>query len=216
MNDVLRCLLSRQSVSPKRLAGTGPSVEDVETIVAAALAAPNHGDVRPWRFVLVPNDKRELLAKVFIEAKRRQIPDIQPGDVAREREKAVKPPTLLVVGARIDKSGTVPPHEQWISVGAAIHGALLAAHALGYGAKILSGDRAQDPLIRSALGLSADEVLVGFIGIGRIASLPAPRPKPEVGDVFRVWHGPGAPDRFREERQGAPSKTVGEPSNTNN
>lgn len=214
MNDALRCLLSRRSVSAKRLVPPGPDADEMAAIVAAALTAPNHGPVRPWRFMLVAEAAREALADVFVAAKRGRLPDLAPTLLERERDKALHAPTLLVVCARIDAAAAVPPSEQWAAVGAAIHGALLAAHALGYGAIMLSGEKTEDPLIRSALGLPDDESLVGFISIGRVAAdLPA-KTRPAVGDFLSVWHGPAAtadPSLRPAGSTAANDQTTGEP-----
>lgn len=69
-------------------------------------------------------------------------------------KKAMHAPTLIAAVAKlIGNHPKVPLHEQYISVGAAIHGFMLAAHALGYAAMILSGDRARDPAVHALLEL---------------------------------------------------------------
>ena len=67
--DAAQALIqSRQNVSPKRLQEPGPSAEQLAQILDAAAAAPDHGLLRPWRFVIVPVQKRSLLADVFAQA----------------------------------------------------------------------------------------------------------------------------------------------------
>jgi Nitroreductase len=190
--SALACLHSRQSISPKHLGSPGPSPSDLDAIVRAAGAAPDHGGLRPFRAILIGQSSRVHLADILVEAKRRRQPDLSPELLDRERQKALKAPTLLVVCARLlNDVASVPVAEQLISVGAAIQGVLLAAHALGFGAILLSGEKTRDPLVREALGLGADEILVGFISIGTIR--PSDRPakcRRAVEEYLTTWTGP--------------------------
>jgi nitroreductase len=83
----------------------------------------------------------------------------------------------------------VPVHEQYISIGAAIHGIMLACHAMGYGAIMLSGNRSRDPLVGQLLGLVDDEEMVGFISIGTPSKRVNPKRRPSPDDHLQVWRG---------------------------
>ena len=61
-------IVGRQNVSPKRLVEPGPSEQQLGRMLTMAAAAPDHGQLVPWRFVIVPAHKRELLAGVFVLA----------------------------------------------------------------------------------------------------------------------------------------------------
>ena len=56
---------SRQTVLPRRLAEPAPDAQQLATILASAAAAPDHGQLTPWRFVIVPADVRCRLADAF-------------------------------------------------------------------------------------------------------------------------------------------------------
>jgi len=56
---------SRQTILPKRLMAPGPDAGQLQQILEAAASAPDHGQLLPWRFVLVPQDARAALATVF-------------------------------------------------------------------------------------------------------------------------------------------------------
>ena len=68
LDAALTLIHSRQHVSPKRLGEPGPDREQVEKILTAAGAAPDHGLLTPWRLVIVPPERRHLLAEAFAEA----------------------------------------------------------------------------------------------------------------------------------------------------
>ena len=49
---------TRQTILPKRLMAPGPDAEQLALILGAAASAPDHGQLLPWRFVLVPQASR--------------------------------------------------------------------------------------------------------------------------------------------------------------
>ena len=65
---------SRQTILPKRLGGPGPSAAELAQILQAAAHAPDHGQLLPWRFILVPQAARPPLADVFAQALLRRDP----------------------------------------------------------------------------------------------------------------------------------------------
>lgn len=190
-DDILDLICSRQSIAPRRLVAPGPSHGELEAIVRSVASAPDHGALHPVRVIHVADAGRQRLAEVFVEAKRRRLPDALPMMLEREREKALNAPALLAVCARLreDVDG-VPVAEQLVAVGAAIQNLLLAAHALGYGAILLSGEKTRDPLVRCAFGLAADDLLVGFVSIGTIHSSPPPKHRRAIEEYFTTWTGP--------------------------
>jgi nitroreductase len=74
-------------------------------------------------------------------------------------------------------------------VGAAVQSILLAAHALGYGAILLSGSRSRDPLVRDLLALSDNEEMIGFISMGTPSKKIPPKIRPSARAHLAVWHG---------------------------
>ncbi len=127
-------LQRRRSVAVKRLGPPAPTENEVREMLSAALSAPDHGALRPWRLVLCTPESRGRLADVFVAAKLARYPDATAIELEREREKAVRPPVLLALIAapkpRIEK---IPEIEQIASAGAAMQSILLAAYGLGYG-----------------------------------------------------------------------------------
>ena len=186
-NTLLTAMLTRRSVSPKRLCGPGPSPEELGVMVDAALRAPDHGGLVPWRLIEFPQDQREGLAKLFEDEKRRRDPVATEGDLARAREHATHAPVVLAFVTRPQRDLLVPVHEQWLSAGAALGQLLLAAHAMGYGAIMLSGARCQDEPLREALGLETHETLAGFVSIGAIAKTPPAAIRPARDRVLSTW-----------------------------
>jgi len=66
---------------------------------------------------------------------------------------------------------------------------MLACHALGYGAIMLSGNRSRDPLVAQLLELAANEEMIGFISIGIRVKKVNPKPRPSPDDHLQFWRG---------------------------
>ncbi|HAT88075.1 MAG TPA: nitroreductase, partial [Rhizobiales bacterium] len=96
-------ITSRHSVSPKALQAPGPSDEQLQRLIEVAACAPDHGLLRPWRFILFPEDKRPVLADLFEEALLERHSQATEEDRLRAREKAARAPLLLGVVVHIDK-----------------------------------------------------------------------------------------------------------------
>lgn len=162
----------RRSPSPRFLAAPGPNELDVEHMVEAALAAPDHGRLRPWRIVTIPSKQRATLADLFEQEKIRRSPHASRHELDRSREHALAPPCLLAFVVSLQE-GSVPSHEQWLAAGAALGNFVTAAHALDFPAVVRSGDRCKDPTLCQALGVRVDETLAGFVSIGSSLSATA-------------------------------------------
>lgn len=185
--DGLNGLLSRFSVGPKYLVEPGPTDEQLALMAAAALRAPDHAELVPYRFKLVRGTAREALATLFADAARAAGKGEE--GAAMDAERALRPPLTVAVVARIDLGHPqVPQHEQWAAVGGAISNFLMAAHLLGFGGKMLSGAKVRNPAIAAAF-CEPGEMLLGWIALGTPVRRPAgPARKPGVADVMVDWH----------------------------
>jgi nitroreductase len=182
-------LAERRSVAVKRLGPPAPSERELEQILRSALAAPDHGALRPWRIVVCTPQSRERLADLFVAAKVAINPSVADLELSREREKAARPPILLAVVAAPKPSPSIPEVEQIASAGAALQSILLAAHGLGYGAIMLSGSRCAAVNVRSALAVKHGETILGFISIGSIVDTPRLASRPNLADVVQTFDG---------------------------
>ena len=135
-------------------------------MLACATRAPDHGRLRPWRFVLVRSEARGRFGDVLAEHLRRSRPQVSAETLERERLKAFRAPLIVVVAAHCDPAAKIPQIEQTLSAGAAAHAMMLAAFALGFNAMWKTGGPAYDPAVKSALGLAADDAIVGFLYLG--------------------------------------------------
>jgi len=189
-NDVIEAILTRHSVSPKRVAKPGPTAKQVKSLMAAAAAAPDHGKLRPWRFIEFPESSRAALADVFESALLERLPNADPESLSRAREKASRAPLLLGLVMQLNRTADVPHvDDQLASGGAALQNVLLAAHSLGFGARALSGQAVRTTAFRTALNLAEAEIFLCFIAIGTATSAPRRNERPAPESLLTQWDG---------------------------
>ena len=123
--DAMELLRTRESAS--KLAAPGPSDAELDQILACAGRAPDHGKLRPWRFVIVEADKRAAFGEVLAASMRRKMPDASGDALDRERAKAMRAPTIVVVAAHVAKGHRIPEIEQIAAASAAAQTIMLAA-----------------------------------------------------------------------------------------
>jgi len=194
---------SRQNVSPRRLHEPGPSAEQLQDILGTAAAAPDHGHLMPWRFVIVPIDQRARLAEVFGLALVDRDPGATPAQIENACEKAYRAPFLMLAIARVTEldttSAVVPVRgdhhpesseaevgdaERLVSFGCAIQNMLLSAHAAGFGTGLTSGQAMASPRLRALFGLLANETAVCCINIGTVTKHKPMRVRPNLASYI--------------------------------
>ena len=185
--DAIEALTTRVSAGP--LGEPGPDAHALEQILAAAMRAPDHGRLRPWRFLIVRGDARAKLGELMARALRKRMPDIPDAQLEREKKKPMRAPMIVVVCCRIDAQARIPAIEQIVSAGTAAQNIMVAAHALGFGCAWKTGDAAYDPEVKAAFGLEPTDSIVGFMYLGTHAKTPAvPAPVDRRAHVAE-WSG---------------------------
>ena len=179
----LALIHSRQNISPKRLGDPGPDARQIGQILSAAGAAPDHGQLNPWRLIIIASERRHLLGDAFAEALSER--DAAATEVQKQeaREKAFRGPFLVLVVARLDlELGDTHPQERIISAGCAIQNMQLAAYAMGFGAGLSSGKALYSQRLKSLFGLGAHEQPLCFMSVGTVTRRKPARPRPVMGD----------------------------------
>lgn len=189
--DMIEFLKTRASTPWRDLGGPGPSEEELRDFLKAAIAGPDHGAVRPWRFIVVEGEAREAMGELFTRALLKRKPDADEATIEKDRDRMRRVPLMIAVGARINPNHPkVPPSEQIVSTGIAAQAILLAAQAKGYGGVILTGDHAYDPEVKKGLGLKEDDEIVAFVYIGTAQREQRAKKRPDPAKYSIEWTGP--------------------------
>ncbi len=94
--DALTALHSRTSVP--RVSGPAPSEAAVQALFQAALRAPDHGQLRPWRFLRIEGDSLQRLADLFGASALAENPGLSEEEVQSARSKALGQPRACGAG----------------------------------------------------------------------------------------------------------------------
>ena len=183
--NVLDTLLSRASV--KSLQDPAPSDADLRTIFDAAMRAPDHGTLRPWRFFVIRGAALRNLSEMFAAGVKRREPAATEAQIAKERAKPLRVPMIIAVVARTVSGHKVPVIEQTLAVGAAAMNILNAVHALGFGATWLTGANCYDPVFKRDFGLEETDQLVGFIHVGTPRENGPVARRPDPAEFVIEW-----------------------------
>lgn len=148
--------------------------ETVEKLLSAAVQAPNHHKVRPWRFVVLTGDGRKKLGDVMAASFADRNPDAPTEGLDKTRALPLRAPVVIAVG--VDKPGEpmIIEMENISAASAACQLILLAAHALGLGAIWRTGVWASDAKVKEFLGFANDQHIIGFIYVGYPDVMPEP------------------------------------------
>ncbi len=178
--DALEDIFTRHSIS--KVKPDPVPRELIEKLLAAAVQAPNHFRVRPWRFIVLTGEARQRLGDAMAEAHKRRHPESTEAELNVERARPLRAPVLIAIGVDKPAEPKVVEIENICAAAAAAENILLAANALGLGAMWRTGHAATEPEVKCFLGLEPDQHLIAFIYVGYPEPLPEPRERPSFED----------------------------------
>jgi nitroreductase len=176
--------LQTRTASP-RLIEPAPAGDDLEQILKAGLRAPDHGMLRPWRFLIVEGEARQKLGQLFVECLQPPTPE----QTEKLRNSPLRAPMVIVCIATIKEHPKVPAIEQVCSTAAAIQNMCVAIHALDFGAIWKTGEVAYNPAVKVALGLKPSDAIVGYLYVGTPTTRERVVPDLKIADFVQQWQG---------------------------
>jgi nitroreductase len=188
--DFIEFINQRHSTPPKYLSAPAPTADELAIIINAAESAPDHGNLKPWRFLVIDTDARAALGELFVRALTLKAPSTERALLERERERALRPPMLIAaIASLVPNHPKAPEIEQLLAAAAATEHLMLAANSLGYGTVWLTGSRVYDRYVMTGLGLQAHEQLIGLINIGTPAANTPTKQRNHRTAAVAYWHG---------------------------
>lgn len=183
MMDVFEAIFTRQSIG--KVSSAPVPTRIIKKLLAAAVQAPNHYQVRPWRFVVITGEGRVKLGEVMAGSLKLNQPGLPEEALEKARGRPLRAPVLIAAGVDKPDRPTLPGIENVCAVAAACQNLALAAHAEGLGLKWRTGDPAYDPGVKEFLGFERDQHLVGFLYIGYPAAISRVVERPSFEDRTR-------------------------------
>ena len=185
MNELLQFLQNRNSAP--RLCEPAPSAGELKEIIRAAVRAPDHGWLRPWRFLSISGARREALGDILESSLSLRDPQADAAARLKAQNAPLRAPLVLVVIARLEERPKVPKVEQRLSAGCAAQAILLAAEALGYAGVWRTGEAAFDRTVMTGLGLALNEEIIGFLYLGSREGRAKAVPELNPDHFLRKW-----------------------------
>ena len=182
--DILQTIQTRHSVG--KVKPDAVPREVIEKLLNAAVQAPNHYQVRPWRFVVLTGSGRDKLGEVMAQSMKTRFPQLTDEALNKERAKPLRSPVLIAVGVDKPTESKVLEIENICATAAACENILLAAHALGLAAQWRTGDAARDPIVKKFLGFAEDQHIISFLYIGYPDVVPDAAARPGF-EERTVW-----------------------------
>jgi len=166
VTPLVQRLQARQSTSAKTLTDPGPTDDELAEVLRAAVAVPEHGAIRPWRFLVLRRPDQERLSEAFVSDLLSDDPQADEAAIAKRRDGPLRSPLLIVVAASPRTHPKVPEVEQVVTAGLSAFVIQAAFDDMGYGAVWVTGPPAYSERIKAHLGLSAEDHIVGFVHVG--------------------------------------------------
>lgn len=181
--EALDLLLNRRS--QPRLKAPAPEGDALENIFQAALRAPDHAALTPWRFIVCEGQGLVKLGSVFEQSA------IENDKSAKEIERApqlpLRAPMVIVAITTYKEHEKVPRVEQVASTACAVMAMQMAAQAQGFNGIWRTGAYAHCELVRKALSLSEEDEIAGFLYLGTPAIDTPPVIRPDSTPFFTYW-----------------------------
>jgi len=185
--DFINLMQNRRSTP--LLTTPSPSEAQWQECIKAGMSAPDHGKLKPWRFMLVAGDERKTLGRIFLESLEAQ-GSVSEQQAERTKNLLLRAPEVLVVAAKVDHEHKIPAVEQLCAVATAAQNIQLALTSLGYGCMWRTGGFASDPHVMAAFDLDPADEIIGFLYVGTPEKQPPERELQSLDTCFSQWKGP--------------------------
>ncbi|UYH51946.1 nitroreductase [Candidatus Kirkpatrickella diaphorinae] len=186
-NKAMEVLLSRTSTD--RLDAPAPKGSVLMQILSTSLRAPDHGRMRPWRFITVAGKHRAAFAELLVAAMRRTDPEVKSAKLEKKRARYAEVPMTIILGMDLHPNAKIPVDEQVMAVAAGAMNVLNALHAEGFGGMWVSGAFQNDEIFREKLGLTRHQKIAGFLQVGTVEGRASETKRPDIDLYHARWKG---------------------------
>ena len=179
--------LLRHRRSIKKFTDRALTRAEIETLLDAAILAPNHRLTEPWRFYVLGPDAREAYGRALGVRKAKKIEDPEASRTMRDRVAAEHRALPCMIAIALVKSDNPEiAEEDYASAMMGVQNIMLAAVELGLGTAIRTGGVMGDDAARAAAGVAENERIVAIVNVGEPADVP-PAPRKTPAPEYTRW-----------------------------
>lgn len=183
--DLLSFLSNHQSIPAAQLIDPAPNEQQLDAILQAGMSVPDHGNLEPFRFLIIQGDARIELSKVFEQAARNR--NLDEESILKQKSKPLRSPMIICVIVKLIQSPKIPEVEQILCAGCAAQHIQLACSGLGFGSIWLTGENCYEQSIYQALGLQIEERLIGYIYVGSLKAPVDRKTRKSAQSITQNW-----------------------------
>lgn len=170
-----KIILDRRSCKPSSMNGKPIETAVIQALLELADWAPTHGRTEPWRFIVFGNDELKKFCHLHAELYKEHTPDdkfttAKYQGIIQNGEKCSH---LIAVFMKRQPTQKIPLIEEIAATSAAIEHILLGAQALGIAALWSTGGMTYHDSMKNALGLDAEDQMMGLLFLGYSDEVPA-------------------------------------------
>ncbi|MCJ8313710.1 MAG: nitroreductase [Saccharospirillaceae bacterium] len=173
-----------QRISNPFLQTPAPKLDDIEYMIQAANRAPDHGNLSPFRFIVVNTEHLEQLGELFLKASANDLNPLQSEKILNMPKRA---PMVIISIVSFTPHPKAPKSEQLITAGLAVHQLCLAAKEIGFDSMWRTGALAYNQNLFSLLNLAQNEEITGFIYIGTAFKTKKSPPTKNVSHLYSTF-----------------------------
>ncbi len=180
--DVTEAIHSRRSI--RQFTDRPVSREEIERVLEAAVAAPNHRLTQPWRFYVLGPVARNAYGETLGSRKAKKIEDPAAARALVEKVAAAETalPAMIAVSMVVSENAETR-EEDYAATMMSVQNLMLAAHAAALGTHLRTGAVMDDPRTRAAVALPDGERIVATIQLGEPAAMPDAKPRRAATEV---------------------------------
>jgi nitroreductase len=180
--DAIQAIHSRRSI--RQFTDRPVSREEIELVLEAAVAAPNHRLTQPWRFYVLGPVARQAYGETLGSRKAKKIEDPVAARALVEKVAAteVALPAMIAVSMVVNESAETR-EEDYAATMMAVQNLMLAAHASGLGTHVRTGAVMDDPRTHAAVALPDGERIIATIQLGEPVAMPEAKPRRAATEV---------------------------------
>lgn len=155
--DLVEAVRTRRSGG--RLLDESPSDAELARLLTLAMNSPDHAGLRPWRLVVLRDEARIALGEAMAAA-------APEANTERTASKPLRAPLLVGIVFAPRPHPKVPEWEQLAATSAVVVTLCLLLHGHGWRAMWRTGSLIDADPVRAAMGVAADERLLGWLYVG--------------------------------------------------
>ena len=186
MNEIIKFLKKRRSVTAKKMLPGNVTESDLNDILECGLRVPDHGALSPWKLVVIQNDMRKTLGEeILVPEFKKNKTDLDEEKLLFEKNRFLRADKIIAVIYSPVDSIKIPSWEMILSTGAVCQNITISAQSLNYAVQwVTEWYSYNDKMIKVVGGNPKIEKLAGFIYIGDKEKEPVERRRPKIENVI--------------------------------